>query len=346
MEVLDFFSGDGYSIASMTDAISHVDYVPRMLGNMGLFGTEGVPSRTIIVEEDNGALRLVQTSQFGGPGRTRSNDKRKVRSFVIPHISLVDNITAEEIQNVRAYAQGRTPQQALLMVNQLRDRKLAALKRDIEATLEFHRIGALKGLILDADGSTIYDLFAEFEVTQQTQDMLLNTTSTEVIVKITEAMRKAQNALKGDEVQSWFALCGDSFFDKLTSHTNVKAFYTNWQAAQSYSQEQKAYRAFPFGNVMWINYRGAVTGSDGNTKTYVATDRAYLVPQGSQSVFVGKYGPSDFIERVNQIPDPNGLPIEVRSEIKDGKRVEIEAQSNPLMLCAKPAAVVMLKEHN
>lgn len=346
MEVLDFFAGDGFTIASMTDAISHVDYVPRMLGNMGLYEGQGVPARTVIIEEDNGTLKLVQTSQFGGPGRTRGNDKRKMRSFVIPHISLLDNITAEEIQNVRAYAAGRSPQETLLMVEQLRDRKLRAMRNDIEATLEFHRIGALKGLILDADGSTIYDLFSEFEVTQLTHDMLLNTTTTEVIVKITEAQRKAQGALKGDEVVSWFALCGDSFFDKLSSHANVKAYYLNWQKAESYSQEQKAYRSFPFGSVNWINYRGAVVGSDGNLKTYVASDRAYLVPQGAPGLWLGKFGPSDFLDRVNQIGDPNGLPIEVRSEIKDGKRVEIEVQANPLHLCTKPASVVMLKEHN
>jgi hypothetical protein len=43
---------------------------------------------------------------------------------------------------------------------------LETMRNKHAITLEHLRIGALKGVILDADGSVIYDLFDEFEITQ------------------------------------------------------------------------------------------------------------------------------------------------------------------------------------
>ena len=47
--------------------------------------------------------------------------------------------------------------------------RMARMSRNLDATLEHLRIGAVKGQILDSDGaSVIYDLFTEFGVTQET----------------------------------------------------------------------------------------------------------------------------------------------------------------------------------
>ena len=57
----------------------------------------------------------------------------------------------------------------------------AALKYGPEAlaiTLEHLRMGALKGVILDADGSTLYDLYQEFEITPKVVNFALTTAST------------------------------------------------------------------------------------------------------------------------------------------------------------------------
>ena len=48
--------------------------------------------------------------------------------------------------------------------------RLAMMAMKHDATLEHLRIGAIKGQILDADGTTIlYDLFDEFGVSQQAE---------------------------------------------------------------------------------------------------------------------------------------------------------------------------------
>lgn len=345
MEVLDFFNTtDGaFSMASMTDAISDVDHMPNQLGAMNLFAVEGVPTRTIIIEEDPDSRKLVATAPWGSPGSTRALGKRKVRSFVIPHMPTQAAVTAEEIQNVRAYAQGMSPQQALLTVEQLRNKKLKQMRDDLEVTLEYHRMGALSGKLLDSDGTTvIYDLFDEFDVTIQEHNMVLDTTTTNVNGKVRAAIRLALAKIKGLPVSGWGALCGDSFFDKFIGHGKVEDKYLNWQGAVSIlSSEHRAYGNFQYAGVEWMNYRGSVGGVD-----FVPSTKAYLFPIGVPGLFISKFGPSDYIDRVNQIPSPDGLPIEVRAELlRMGKGVEMEAQSNPLHLCTKPDAIIVLKEN-
>lgn len=339
MDVLDIFSGDSFKMASLTTAINHDDFKPDLLGAMGMFEEEGVPTRDVIVDEEYNTLRLVPSQAWGGEPAHRETDKRKSRAFIVPHLPTRDSIQAHEIQGVRAYAAGMTPQQALMTVEALRNRKLDNMRTDLEATLEYHRVGAVKGLVLDADGnSVIHDLFAEFQVLQQVHAMDLSDESSEVINMIRQAIRKSLNALKNQNVSGWAALLGDEFFDALTSHPMVKQHYLNWQAAADLSKEHRAFGRFDYGGVSWINYRGSVGGVD-----FVEVDEGHLFPLGARGVFKGFFGPSDYIDRVNQIPDPNGSPIEARSEMKPmGKGLDMEAQSNPLYLCTKPASVIKL----
>jgi hypothetical protein len=297
-----------------------------------------VPTRDVIIEEDYNTLKLVPTGPWGGVPLARATDKRKGRPFLVPHISTRDAVMAEEIQGVRAYAAGMTPAQTLMSVEALRNRKLDNMRADIEATLEYHRLGAIKGLVLDADGTTvIHDLFTLFGVSQQTHGMNLDDANTDVIIQIREAIRKSLDALGNGRATGFAALCGDQFFDLLTNHAKVRDSYNGWTAAASLRDQHRAYGTFDYMGVLWINYRGSVAGVD-----FVSTGKAHLVPLGT-NVFKGYFGPSDYIDRVNQIPDPNGAPIESRAEMLPmGKGVEMEAQSNPLYVNLKPRVVVEL----
>lgn len=341
-DIVDVFSGDAFQMASLTDTINHLDYKPDFLDSLGLFTEEGIPTRQVIIEEDSMTLKLVPTAPYGGVGTSRGTDKRKARNFIVPHLPTSDAITAEEIQGVRGYANGGRPSVALMAVEQLRERKLMRMRSDLETTMEYHRLGAIKGQVLDADGvSVIYNLFTEFGVSQQTFNMVLDTTTTSVMNKIRQAIRLSLTALGGDVVTGWVALCGDSFFDKFIGHSKVEDKYLNQPAASTLSAQHRAYGAFDFGGVTWYNYRGTVGGVD-----FIDSTKAHLIPTGTRSLFVAKYGPSDYIDRVNQIPSPDGLPVEVRSEMKlMGKGVDMEAQSNPLFLCTKPRAVILLNEN-
>ena len=60
-------------------------------------------------------------------------------------------------------------------------RKAAVARRDLDLTIEHQRIGAVKGIVMDADGTTpLLNLFTEFGVTQEVYDMQLDVDATKV----------------------------------------------------------------------------------------------------------------------------------------------------------------------
>lgn len=339
MDILDVFA-DIFTMSSLTDAISHVDYVPGRIGQLNLYESEGVPDRTIVIEEDPITMALVPQSAWGGVPTPNTTNARIARPFVIPHVPIMDAIGPGEIQSVRAYAAGQTPSTARMSVEEMRNRKLQVMQLKLQATLEYHRIGGIKGVVYDANGTTvIYNMFTQFNVAQQTLNMALGTTTTNILGKIRAAQRLSLAALGNASFTGWRAIAGDTFFDQLVGHSKVEDKYLNSADNRLLREPDLAYGAIAFGGVVWENYRGSVGGV-----SFIESDKAYLFPTGVAGLFLQKNGPSDYIDRVNQLPGtPNGLPVEVRSEMKEmGKGINIEAQMNPLCLCTKPRAVIQL----
>ncbi len=163
MPALDIFTSNAFSMVSLTDAINKMPYVPGKIGRLGLFREQGVPTTSILIEEKEGSLTLVETTARGAPAVQNKHNKRKARSLTVPHVALEDTILADEVQNLRAFGSENT----LAGVQQVVNDRLSEMATKLDATLEHLRIGAIKGQILDADGSTVlYDLFSEFGVSQ------------------------------------------------------------------------------------------------------------------------------------------------------------------------------------
>jgi hypothetical protein len=335
MEVLDVFNSDAFSMDSLVHSINHVDHKPTRLGDLGLFTLEPISTTSVIIEEDYGTLTLVPVAPRGGVPDPVSRERRKARSFTVPHIPTMSQVMADEVQNVRAFGQANRAAGEMLAVEQVRDRKLAKARMRLEATVEYHRMGAIKGQILDADGSSVLlDLFTAFEVSQSTFGMDLDVSTTDVLKKIREAQRLSLTVLKSQVVTGWHAICSDDFFDAFVGHDELKKLYLNHQAAEVLRGGIAPYSTFPFGNVTWENYRGQVGGVD-----FVEQGKAYLIPLGVPDLFLHYVSPADYMETVNTL----GLPFYAKSELmRMNKGIEIEAQTNPLLICSKPAAVVEL----
>ena len=60
-------------------------------------------------------------------------------------------------------------------------------------TLEHLRMGALKGVILDADGSTLVNLYDEFEIQPKEVSCALGTATTDVKKKCLEVLRHIED---------------------------------------------------------------------------------------------------------------------------------------------------------
>jgi hypothetical protein len=67
MPALDIFSSSAFSMVSLTDAINKMPYVPGRIGQLGLFREQGVSTTSVMIEEREGSLTLVETTSRGAP---------------------------------------------------------------------------------------------------------------------------------------------------------------------------------------------------------------------------------------------------------------------------------------
>ena len=83
---------------------------------------------------------------------------------------------------------------------------------------------------------------------------------------------------------------------------------------------------------MFENYRGKVGAVD-----FIETNTARFVATGVPDLFIQHFGPADFVEAVGT----RGRPVYVKQMRKKwDKGIDFHSQSNPLMICTRPASLV------
>jgi hypothetical protein len=202
------------------------------------------------------------------------------------------------------------------------------------------RVGAIKGQILDADGSTVlYDLFNEFGVTPYSEvDFDLdNQTPTEGIIKkkCHDIRRKIEDELGAQPYDHIHAFCGAAFFDDLIVHPEIKSAYERYLDGLFLRQGQ-ARGSFEYAGIVFEEYRGKV-----GTVDYTDANKANFFPVGVPGLFRQYNAPADFVETANTI----GLPRYAKQAVDQefGRWVKVHTQSNPLPICTRPRTLIKAK---
>jgi len=353
MEMMDIFNDDAFSLISMTAAINNIDHVPGRAGELCFVGVgEGIATTTASIESRDQALTLIQTSQRGSPAPKETSDKAKLRSVNVPQIKLEDTIGAHQIQGVRQF--GTTDQ--LVGVQDVVNTRMGKMSQRHDLTIEHHRLGALKGLIKDADGSSLVNLFSLFDITND--NSAVGGGSTDAAPKIFQYDLDSPSEdsedirVKNMEVIRWIkrhaklilpggfkihAFCGDTFFDELISREDVKAVYQNTSEQLARLGKNYEFGIFEFGGIIFENYQG----TDDNSTVAIAADEARVFLTGVPGLYAEYFAPADFMETVNTI----GLPryAKLAPDTRFNQFVELHTQQNPLPLCLRPQTLVTLK---
>lgn len=338
MAMLDVFNSDAFSVHSLTASIEKLPYMPGRIGRMGLFENKPVYDRTVIIEEKQGSLSLLPVKGRGSQEQTtRREDTRKVHAFVVPHVPHWDALLASDLEGKRAFG---TEDQLEVFARILND-KLENMKADHEVTWEYHRIGALKGHVLDADGtSTVVNWFTQFGITETEIVFNFYDSGTydqadpiaDMKALCTQVKRAMQDALGATPFKGIHAFCGDAFFDKFVAHATVRKAYERYQENAFARTLQNDEGGFEFGGITWENYRGSIGGVD-----FVDDHEARFFPVGSKGIFIESTAPADFVETVNTA----GKPLYAKQErMKWDKGIELHTQSNTLYMCTRPACLI------
>lgn len=326
MAEISIFEDDAFSVTSLLASINEEHVIPGQIAASGLFTEEGSTTVTQQIEKDGDVLELVAAAPRGAPGQVVIGSKRSLIPFNCVHLPQEFTIMADEIQGIRAFG-SRTELQG---VQDLVNAKQNKARGQLDLTHEYQRIGAIKGQVVDKDGSILVDLFQMFGLKQQKLEMEFGVV--DVSVRAGEALDMQEDVLGNATGTGAIAWCGKNFWADLISDDSVKEAYLNHEAASALRGDRR--QAFEFGGVLWIRYRGKIAGVP-----FVGDNDAYLVPEGVPGLFKSVFAPANYMETVNTL----GLPYYTKLErMKYDKGVTGETQSNPLHICSRPRGNILL----
>lgn len=329
MSMLDVFRSSLFETTSLTAAINEDETPPGRLAELGLFDESGVSTTSVVIEKKGSTLTIVPAQARGAPGTPMKLNPRTGVSLNIPHFPARDTLYADEIQNVRVFGS----ENQMEGVEQKRDEKLANINLSLDNTEEYHRLGAIQGLVLDADGSTLFDLFDEFGVTEPDPFYFdLSAAWAEedggvIRGKLQDVKTAIRVALKNARgFTGLWAPCGEEFFKLISNHPEIRQTYIAQQAANDL-RGSSATDSFTYGGTLFELYPGY-----GDVE--LAEDECRFVPMGVPGLFISRFAPAPWFSAVNSIglpryamatPDPTGE-----------KYIEIEGQTNGLHICTRP----------
>ena len=340
---MDVFKDDAFSAIEMSAPLDKVSYHPQYLSNLpGLYEVDNVRTTDVFIEERGNTPALILTSPRGTPPNQKGGDRRKVRSFATDRIALSSRITADQLQNIRAY--GSTTELQSLQVEIAR-RQMTMMK-DFELTREHYLLGLVQGQFIDADGSVIRDWATEWGQSLPAEiDFDLDNAS-----PAQGALRKKCNTVRRGVLQALegmgganvqiHALCGDAFYDDLVTHKEVYQTFLNWQAAQDLRNSHGgAFSAFTFGEITWHNYRGTDSAETGKS-VGIAPDKCHFFPVNAGIFRMGRYSPAVDVDfSVNTpVQEMYSWMVTDQKAQMPGPIVEI-VLPYPLPVCVMPKAL-------
>ena len=311
-----------FDCTEMTAAVNKLPALPVYFRR--LFEVKGVKTTTVSLDIRKGRIVLIGDSERNTAPESLAGRgaKREWMHLSCAHLAMSDTLAPEDLQDVRAF--GSTEP---ISVAEVYNDKMQQLKDNMTATMEFHRLGAIKGVVLDANGTTVlHDIFNTFGVTKKKMDISFPKTAADdanpILTSILNAKRHVEAAMGGTPFSHIECIIGSDAYDMLTSHKLVREYFERWLSNRSnFGDNDYRKRGFPYGG-----------------KTLVDAKKGHVYPVGP-GIFKQYHAPADWMETVNTM----GLEYYARMDLKEkGRGIDIEVQSNPLTLCTFPEALIEL----
>lgn len=342
-----------YSDVELTEEVNRIPNQFGYLNALNWFPNEGKASIYVRIEFRDGEIYVLGAEPRGAGGDASANDTENGIIVQIPHFPHLDLISTADVDGVLEVINGAVTPASL-------DRELARKLRNIRwkhsITREFVRLGALKGLIKDGKGRTLYDLYQVFNITKKTVDFALGTDATDVIAKCEEVTDHIHTNLKGEVMTGIEVPVDTLFFNKFIKHPSVEKYWLQTLNSAVSSQVSMTRqnlggnwgRTFDFGQggILLREYKGSLPMKDANgnisSQKNMADNSGIAVPVGTMNTMRTFDGPVFHMAMVNQVPPAdNGEPIYISSKVLDhGAGVELKSQSNVLAINKRPELAV------
>lgn len=340
MTPFNIFTSDLFTATSLSAAIDKFDYVPTYLQSIpGLIEPDPVRTEVIWIEERTNGAVILPFSPRGGPPHETGADIRTAKAFKTLRYGDRSVITASELFGVRGWNTEINLKDAATEVA----RRQQKMKNNFSKTREFHLLNLVtQAKVIDADASTVmYDWATEFgqSIPAEVDFDLDNATPASGVLRqrCAAVRRSMQVALKGvGTISDVIGLCGDTFWDQLTSHKEIVQTYLNWNAASDLrGNVGREWSEFRFGDITFVNYRNSDDATVG-----IGTTKCKFVPTGT-GIFRWALAPGEAFSALNTIGQ-DMYSIMVRDTERDAW-VAVEAYTYPLPVCTMPSVLYSAK---
>ncbi|MFN3686105.1 major capsid protein [Salinarimonas sp.] len=326
---LDIWSGDAFTLQTLTAAVNKQPYRPGQISARGIFEEDGVSTTTVSIEMRDGKLGLVEPSQRGGPGETIDDDTRSLVPVTIPHYQRDDSVLADEVQNVREFGSMSALEQIQDRVN----RKAARHAQDLTMTLEHQRIGAIKGIVMSKSGGTLLNLYQRFSVPVPNAVSLDVANADADVIGILQGVQYSiEDAFDEDATYTGLhVFSGRDLHTQLWRHPQVQKTFLYHAGAEILREDVP--EVYKLGAFTFERYRTGVKATADAGAAYIAPNEARVVPLGVPDLFQTRFAPADYEETVNTI----GVPFYVKQWARpDDKGRHLQVQMNAMSWCTRP----------
>lgn len=332
MAVIDFLTEDtptGTLAADLVGLVEEIPQTPTRVGDMGLFEVGGLMTTTAKFDRTDYGLELVPVSARGTDAPLQAKTGRGMIHFETVRVAKEVKVMADEALNLRKMG----AENGVESVEAYLKQKMRPTVGSVRATLENHRVGALRGYVMDADGTTVItDLYTETGKAAPAAIVIdFSDVSPDAVRKqCAEVVRKMADALEGVPFTYVHAFVGRGVMDNLANHPETRETFLN-QAAANSLREGYAFSTFAYGGIVFEEYHGSVAG-----QRFVEDDEARFFPVGTSGLFHQLFAPADRDGYAGSL----GL-VEYALPHFDpkGRFREIEIQSNPITVCLRPDAL-------
>lgn len=331
MATFDIFEQDAFKQQSLIEGITDSQYKPGMLGSMNIFTPKPIRTEDFSIERRGDKLELVTTTPRGAPLSQSEPIKRNIRKFGTNRLGKSDTIHASEFANVRAFG-SETELQAVQTEVATR---FASIQDDLDVSLEKQMLGAVQGILVDADGTLLEDYFAEWGVTQDAKIGfdLSNLTQAKgsfqnkVRAMIKKMVKKSNGSMTARSGIT--ALCSDTFYGALLMLPEVRDIYANRQNA-GVVDGGGIFDSFFLYGITWVDHRGLDTDADLD----IANNECIFIPTNARDIFSQIFSPGEDFEDIGTLGQ-EWYPTIIR-DLERNRFVKTEVTTYRTYMCTQP----------
>lgn len=224
MELATIFDPEAFSLVSLTTGFDTSTHIDSAVLNM--FKVENVEQRQVMIVKAGKALQVLMPGEIGQH----------------PNIDAHDAEEAVPVNLIRYPFDNKVVPSDLTRINSLKDKKmkmteLATLvkskmskhKNNHRYTAAFTAYSALKGIVKNAKGAALVNLFTVLGVTKRVVDLKLGTAGTNV-PKLLKDFRKETIKIAKDHkhltIDKVTCRIGQEMIERILGHQSIKDFYS------------------------------------------------------------------------------------------------------------------------